>query len=223
MRKILEIGPPAEGLPVTKVRLRKPILRLQNFWQKGKFYESETLGYIRRNYSGGVFVDCGSSIGNHTLFFSMYCKPYFVVSIEPVESSLAHQKANLALNGIKNVHCFNVALSDKPGVGRMVKSKLEPWNEGMWNLEVGKGKREIATLDSLLKDISDITLIKLDIEGFELQALEGAKRILETQHPVLFIEGFPKRHVAQFSKFLSQFGYGNAKEVFKSMYEFKVK
>lgn len=220
---ILEIGPPAEGLPATKVQLRRPILRLQSFWQRGKFYENETLGYIYHNYSGGAFVDCGSSIGNHSLFFGMYCKPHSVISIEPVKKSLKHQKANLKLNGIKNIRYFNVALADKPGKGRMVKSKLEPWNEGMWNLELDdKGDIEIVTLDNLLRRIPNITLIKLDLEGFELQALEGARQTLTKHHPALFIETFPRQQKAKFTKFLRQFGYGGAKEVFKSMSEFRV-
>ncbi len=106
----------------------------------------------------------------------------------------------------------------------MVKSELEPWNEGMWNLELDdSGDIEIATLDNLLRRVPNITLIKLDLEGFELQALEGARQTLKKHHPVLFIETFPRQQKAKFTKFLRQFGYGDAKEVFKSMSEFRVK
>jgi protein O-GlcNAc transferase len=220
-----KLKPPASGLPDAKVKLRQPISRIQHFWQRGKFYEEKVLKYIYRNHSGGIFVDCGSSIGNHSLFFSMYCKPYFVVSIEPVRGSLSHQKDNLALNEVNNVHCFNVALSDRPGRGRMVRAAPVstakwPLNEGMWNLEPGKGSKEITTLDALLKDILDITLIKLDIEGFELLALEGARGLLTSQHPALFIEVYPERRLTQFGKFLSQFGYSNVTRVYKNMFEF---
>jgi protein O-GlcNAc transferase len=225
---IHELRPPARGLPRAKVLVKPPVARLQHFWQRGRFYEEDVLRYVYRNYSGGIFVDCGSSIGNHTLFFAMYCKPYFVVSVEPVKASLDHQWHNLALNGLRNVHCFNVAVNDRAGTGRMVKAEENPgarwpWNEGMWELELGKGKVEVTTLDLLLKDIAGVTLIKLDIEGYELKALQGARELLAREKPVLLIEAYPERRRRKFARFLVEFGYGRGKRVYKNMFEFKAK
>jgi len=218
-----------EDKPKAKVILKPPIERLQYFWERGRFYERQVLQYIHEHHRGGVFVDAGSNIGNHTLWFAMYCADV-VVSIEPVKSMMDWQLENLKLNGLDNVHTFNVALSDKAGLGQMVKAPEQPrarwpWNLGMWNLEEGDGPTRIVTLDSLLSEhgITGISLVKMDIEGFELKALAGATHLLEREHPVLFLEAYPKtrKRVCAFADFLRPFGYqGKRVPPYKNMIEF---
>lgn len=215
-----------QGEPKAKVIVKPPIERLQYFWQRGQFYESGMLQYIHERYHGGVFVDAGSNVGNHTLWFAMYCGAEVVISIEPVKLLFDWQLENLKLNGLDNVRTFNVALGDKPGVGQMVKAPPNPrarwpWTIGMWNLEPGDGPTRIVTLDGLLSkhDITGVSLVKIDIEGFELKALMGAKRLLERERPALFLEAYPRKHWREFADFLEPLGY-IGKHVYGNMYEF---
>lgn len=228
---VFELRPPDKGLSLAKVITRGEIERLQSRWKRHKFYEEDVLRHIYRNYSGGTFIDGGASIGNHTLFFAMYCADR-VVAVEPVESSRSHQTEILALNEANlraDVVQVDAALSDQHGWGRMVKAKpipgaKWPWNVGMWNFELGDWDIEALTLDAIVDqyDLQDVTLVKLDIEGFEARALRGAHELLSTQHPALFIEAYPQKRRREFEAILAPYGYGRGERIRTNMYEFKV-
>ncbi|NIS52913.1 MAG: FkbM family methyltransferase, partial [Phycisphaerae bacterium] len=82
-------------------------------------------------YKGGVFVDVGSAIGNHSLFFAKFCAPQHVISVEPVKANVERQRELYQLNDV-TVRVYQCALSDKPGTGMM-----EPFasrNLGQWKL-----------------------------------------------------------------------------------------
>ncbi len=188
---------------------------LQKWWRRQAFYEAGMLEWIRRHYSGGTFVDVGSCIGNHTLYFATFCDCERVISVEPVRSSFEHQCEVLALNGLLDkVTLLDVALSDEPGKGYM-----EPFtaagqvNAGMYQLGPAKGRSDdiwVTTLDAILERerVDDVTLVKIDVEFHELQVLRGAVKLLERQHPALFVELSPKgSYYADTVAFLSQFGY----------------
>lgn len=228
-RTICELKGP-KGAPKTKVTLKPPIQRLQSFWKRGRFYERDVLSYIHGHYQGGVFIDAGSNVGNHTLFFAMYCNPSLIISIEPVASYLEHQRENLALNGLGDkVHCFNVALSDASGKGKMVKSRANPrattwqWHQMMHELVEGEGPTVVTTLDELLPDVRGVTLLKIDVEGHELKALAGATKLLQRERPALFLEALTKKVGRGIAAFLQQFGYGPGKRVYPRLYEFRAR
>ncbi|NIP84985.1 MAG: hypothetical protein GTO03_05265, partial [Planctomycetales bacterium] len=73
---------------------------IQAHWLRGEFFETRLLEYIYWHFKGRVFVDVGSNIGNHTLFFAKFCRPKGVISIEPHAPSLAHQVEVLQTNGV---------------------------------------------------------------------------------------------------------------------------
>jgi FkbM family methyltransferase len=180
-------------------------------WRRGKFYEAAMLEHIWCSYGGKgqVFVDCGSSIGNHTLFFAKFCCSG-VVSVEPVKKSLDLQKKVIALNGLTNVQPLNFALSDRVGKGRM--EKLLPnspaWNQGMWRLVEGKGDIEVRTVDSIIQslNIPRVALVKIDVEFSELKVLRGAMQTIRRDHPVVFVEVTDKTR-QNVSEFMTGFGY----------------
>ena len=190
---------------------------LQKWWRRQTFYEHDMLQWIRRHYSGGTFVDVGSCIGNHTLYFAKFCGAARVISVEPVRSSFEHQREVLALNGLLDkVTMLNVALGEEPGKGHMESSApVGHNNAGMYQLgrALGHGDDvEIYTLETILElereRIDDVTLVKIDVEFHELQVLRGAARLLERQHPALFVELSPKgSYYADTVAFLERFGY----------------
>lgn len=190
---------------------------LQKSWRKQAFYEAGMLDWIRRHYSGGTFVDVGSCIGNHTLYFATFCDARRVISIEPVRSSFEHQREVLALNGLLDkVTLLNVALGEEPGRGHMGSSApVGHNNAGMYQLGPGLGQGddvEIYTLDTILEleqeQVNDVTLVKIDVEYHELPVLRGAVRLLERQHPALFVELSPAgSYYADTVAFLERFGY----------------
>lgn len=88
--------------------------------------------------------------------------------------------------GIKNLTCFNQALSAE--IGQDVSMYLDPGemgNSGAYYIKPG-GTIKTTTIDSLL--IDDLDLIYLDIEGAETDALKGAKNSIDKCRPVIGIE-----------------------------------
>lgn len=215
-----------------RVRIRPPIEHLQRSWDQGHFFEQELLEYIHQHFRGGIFIDIGSAIGNHTLFFAKFCNPDLVISIEPVRSQVSQQREILRLNRLQSkVKVLTLALSDSQGWGRMEHFGT---NLGMFQLieeegastpekvtyrrrlkelayRFGLGNRvPIRTLDSVIRQSSlsgKITLIKIDVERHEVPVLKGAGQVLARESPVLFIEllGGSAHHPV--ISFLREFGY----------------
>jgi len=205
-----------------EVIIKLPIEHLQSFWQNGEFFEQVMLEHIYTRYRGGTFIDIGSAIGNHTLFFAKFCNPSRVISIEPVKAQVEHQMEILALNNVQDkVQILNVALSETPGIGAM---EHFAGSLGQFRLLRGEGDIKVDTLDNVVKELglSDITLIKIDVEQHEMPLLRGAVETLTKESPGLFIE-IVAQSVTPFDKFLSQFGYKRVSERFPraNAYEFR--
>ena len=175
-------------------------------WRKGVYYEQRMLQHIKHNYQGGTFIDAGSCLGNHTLWFAKHCNAH-VISIEPIYQSLALQVKILDMNKlIGNVTILNVALSDKDGYGAMVRFGD---SVGHWKLTDDDCQTKVKTLDTIVDDLSlgDIKVVKLDIEWSEIAALKGATNLIKTQHPTFFIESNTNEEVEQIMSILGPHGY----------------
>lgn len=139
-------------------------------------------------FKEGIFLDVGANLGNHTLFFSkiMGKKCY---SFEPNDQVYSALVQNIKLNALEEkVKCFNTALGRQSGKAS-IRSVLEN-NLGSTTLEVQKedGEIDVKTLDSMIVKNESIALIKIDVEGFEFEVLEGAKETIKTHKPILLIE-----------------------------------
>lgn len=174
-------------------------------WENGRFYEQKMLEHIYKNYSGGTFIDAGSALGNHSMFFAKFCKCK-VLSIEPILSSIQKQLEMVEMNGLgfKTI-MVNTAVSNYNGAG-----KMHHFGEavGLWRLEAGE-EVDVTTIDTLVSryKLDDVTLLKLDIEGSEYKALEGAVNLLQEQHPSVFVEVNEDHELKRVRAFLSRFGY----------------
>ena len=76
-----------------------------------------------------------------------------------------------------------------------------------------QGNVKSTTLDYLLSDCKEpIAFIKLDIEGCELQALQGSTTIIEKYKPVIAAEAFGDQEKTELVQFLKQYGYSIVKK-----------
>lgn len=185
------------------VVIKGPIYQ-QKFWLKGQFYEQKMLNYIHQHYHGGTFIDGGACIGNHTLWFAAYCAAQ-VIAVEPVACNVAYLRKNLALSNLESkVTIVEAALGNRPGLGSM-----EHFGRFHSHYSLTNGDDIIVTtLDEVAKKAKyPISLIKLDIEGGELAALEGALDLINKQEPGLFIELKTKPEQDSVKQFLSKLGY----------------
>jgi FkbM family methyltransferase len=161
---------------------------IQRVWlKKHRFYENRLLEYIYWHYKGRVFVDVGSYLGNHTLFFAAFCEPKHVISVEPDPNSIQHQKENLSLNNLhRRITYHECAISNREG-----RASLKSWDErygAATNRLVPGDDVAVTTLDTLLADVKHINFIKIDVEQHELEALQGAEETLSRERPCLFVE-----------------------------------
>jgi protein O-GlcNAc transferase len=122
------------------------------------FYEQKLLNHIKQNIKGGLFIDVGANIGNHTCFFSMFCADK-VISIEPVTENYNLIIENINDNNLQNVTTLNNALSNKI---THYKYELIPKNMGMCNMIESNEGIESITPENL--DTQDLKLLKIDCE-----------------------------------------------------------
>ena len=204
--------------------------RFQSIWAKGEFFEYQVLEHIRDCYSnsGGTFIDAGSQLGNHALFFAKFCNIDRVIAIEPVEFMCRWQRQIYALNDVADrIHVHNCALSNKGGRGKM--ERFGP-NLGQFHLMPGNEVR-VETLDSIVdrEHADDVNIVKLDVEQHELRVLQGAARLLSEQKPALFIEIWDREKYpddySTVTQFLAGFGYEQVGSMFEigKVYEFAVR
>jgi FkbM family methyltransferase len=162
--------------------------------------ELELLGLFIK--PGDVVIDVGANIGTHTVFFAQRSGPTGqVFAFEPQRIVFQTLCANLALNGLLNVHAFQAAASRAPGsIAVPPVSYAEPGNYGGVGLggevaDPGAGatageRVPVMTLDGLAiaGGPARCRLLKIDVEGMELDVLEGARALVETTRPIVYVE-----------------------------------
>lgn len=128
-----------------------------------------------------VYFDCGAKDGDTALAFRQACKGKYkkIVTFEPDEENFDQMQKNLA--DVPNVICVNA------GVGETEATLAFNGNVGGHSSfqKTGKSLAKIVPLDRYINE--NPTLIKMDIEGFELSALMGAQAILRKHRPKLAI------------------------------------
>jgi FkbM family methyltransferase len=129
--------------------------------------------------AGETFIDVGGFNGYNSLEFIKCCPEYSSIHLfEPEPEN--YLKCTEALQGRPNIYCHPHGLSDKKQTLR-----LEPLGSGSKISATGSICIEVDRLDDVLQDRFKPTLIKMDIEGAEMFAIEGAKHTITTYHPRL--------------------------------------
>jgi len=175
---------------VDLIRRRNSIFMSRDVW--GSAIENATLAlYSAVLHPGCVAVDVGANIGDHTAALATVCKDTGrVFAFEPVPDLLAKAKSR---NGVfSNVEFIDKAVT-KSG-GNHVDFYYFPVEHGLSGLRDRAGvsgrtmiTAETTTLDAEIGD-ARVDLIKLDIEGAEFDALQGATKILSQSSPLIVFE-----------------------------------
>jgi FkbM family methyltransferase len=163
---------------------------LQRHMAAEREYEPEVswiYSYLLR--TGDTFIDGGAHIGYLTLLASSCVGPAGSVhSFEPVSSTHAALARNVERNRATNVRLNQMALGPRTGTLDL-ELPIDPDGEGIlaWGataIQVGRGALErvpMTTLDEYAEraGLRSVRLLKLDLEGAELGALEGARGLLK--------------------------------------------
>lgn len=177
---------------------------ITNFLAMGSFYEKELLKFILDEYGrGGVYVDIGAFIGNHTAFFATLCRADHVIAVEPSPASFKLLQHNVSTLRLSRVELHNVATGDRDGYVQVLPPP--PGNRGMTAVDAASdGTIKIVRADSLIS--MPPKLIKIDTEGWGVRTLHGAVQTIREHHPVVVIEPKPEP-VELVSEFLGTYGY----------------
>jgi len=165
-------------------------------WWGGETYECIQTQYFKSLVRpGDVFFDIGSNIGYYSLTAAPLVGPGGkIYAFEPAAQQFTLLKGNIARNGLGQVEPVQLALSDCSGPG--VLHLDDVFNTGSAALRRGTaaGPHEETVTCTTLDDFVDsrhldrIDVMKIDVEGFEMNVLRGGCRTLERLRPTLLIE-----------------------------------
>ena len=153
-----------------------------------------------------VFYDVGANVGFYSLMAAVINDRGKVYAFEPLPENLNYLRRHIELNRISNIEVLPLAIANvegsalfKPGEVRET-GRLGP--DG--NLQV-----QVTTLDALLQreEIAPPHCIKMDIEGGELRALEGAKGSFTKYRPRLFLSTHSRELYAECCRLLTAWNY----------------
>jgi FkbM family methyltransferase len=132
-------------------------------------------------------VDVGANIGYYTMLAARRVKK--VYAIEPDKKCFEILKKNIEENNLKNVVLINKAASDKKEKKYLIRDEK---NQGNSKIIDKNGEIVFAeTLDNMLVNEQYISLIKIDVQGWEPEVIEGAKKTIKRNWPTIFLEYTP--------------------------------
>jgi FkbM family methyltransferase len=178
----------------------------KHFVLHNKFYELDLLSRIREIHKRDtIIVDVGANIGNHTVFFSKIMRAK-VVAFEPFPLARSILIKNVHVNGCLDVSVSEKALGEVSGAASA--GVFDPRNIGTVCVSADtSGDLVMGRLDDSVAALANIGVIKIDIEGGELNVLKGAQEILRRCHPELFIEAHSERQREELRRYLEPFSY----------------
>lgn len=164
--------------------------------RRGGIYEHYIFDYIKEKLKvkGTTIIDVGANFGFHTLQFAdLVGDSGKICSFEPQRLVYYQLCGNVILNGHENVFPYNVALSDETNILKMENLQYHSENDiniGNAHLDacydLGYNLVNVRDLDSF--EFDNVSVLKIDVQGYEPRVLDGAKQTILKNKPVIFIE-----------------------------------
>lgn len=175
----------------------------------GAYEPAELSTVIQAIRPGTTFIDVGANVGYFTLA-AAYARPDADVhAVEPIPDNADRLDTHLAGSGIRNVTVHRTAA----GTGTD-DLWLDATSDGAFAHEVspdhqGAIRAKQTTLDLLWGSLGrpEVSAIKVDVEGAELEVLRGASELLARDKPVLLIEVVDQEVLRELNIVLGPLGY----------------
>ena len=146
-----------------------------------------------------IFIDVGAHMGTYTINLAPYCK--HVYSFEAQKMTYYQLCGGIALNELENVTAYNYGIGNKEESHQMKTLQITTEDGGGTTLDeevINSTKRPVINkLDIEMRSIDDfnindnIGLIKIDVEGYELNVIKGAEDTLKRcNYPPLLFEAW---------------------------------
>lgn len=149
--------------------------KIARCWKAGYAYEKPLLDHIRDQHYTGTAVDAGANMGNHTIWLAGVCG-LDTAAFEPLWHRALQR--NVDLNELQDkVDVHPVALGAE-------RTNADHIRKGA--LRTGQGELTVIPLDDY--QLSEVSVIKIDIEGMEPAMLAGAEKTIAAWRPDIYAE-----------------------------------
>ena len=175
----------------------------------GEYCEGEIELFRQVIQPGSVVVEVGANIGPHTVFLARQVTAQgMVIAFEPQRVVFQTLCANLALNSIRNVHCFQQAVG--AARGSITVPAIDYTRAGNFGgVSMGSHTSGEQVPLSRLDDLNPpaCQFLKIDVEGMEKEVLEGAANMIAQFKPVIYLENDKAEKVDSVLRHLDSLGY----------------
>lgn len=150
--------------------------------------------------TGPSFVDVGANVGLIAVPMARALAPHDgrVLAIEPVAANLERLQASAQLNGLRNLGTVACAVGAEPGSVTLTREAAFGQTSGNAVIDTGtpvvrRGVQTasvpVRTLDEILDEAGgEWNVVKIDCEGFDVNVIKGAARLLQEQRPIVWAE-----------------------------------
>ncbi len=158
-------------------------------------FEPTLMPYFRLERSGTTFFDIGANYGYWSRFVLVDSRTrgvsdVSIVSFEPVPLSYDLLVANMKYvqEANDNIRCEQMAVSEQSGTCFMNPSNSDPGSAFV--SDSGSIECNSTSIDAYVeaRQIKNISLMKIDVEGFEMRVLQGARRTILRDRPLIVCE-----------------------------------
>jgi FkbM family methyltransferase len=156
-------------------------------------WETETLDFLRQRLRpNDVVVEIGANIGAHTLVMAQFVGPGGTVyAFEPTEYASRKLQRNIELNhGIANIvlrrELVTNGMADLPRRNIRSSWKLKPDSQ----IPTEAVSASATSIDefAVTEGIDQLSLLKIDVDGYDFKVLQGARETLTRLRPTIFVE-----------------------------------
>jgi FkbM family methyltransferase len=172
----------------------------------GTYEPEQTNLFIKSMKKGAVFFDVGAHAGYYTLLSSkLVGEQGRVFAFEPNPRNYASLENHIKVNRVTNAKLVNKAVADNNGFAMFEGGG----GSGTGHLsEQGSFRVELVTLDSFCTNSGLIpNFIKIDVEGAEMLVFHGARSIISSHHPTIFLSTHGKEIHNECCRHLKSLGY----------------
>lgn len=194
--------------------------------ESSKAWEKHISKELKKYYKEGTnMIDIGANYGCHSLFMGNHLRnlnkggKIYAFDIQPKILDLL--KENVAINNLQNyIDILGYGLGNKEETKEMILPKDYDHNPNPGGLSLlnnniddkyEKINVQLKKLDDL--GLNNISVIKIDVEGFELEAFEGGKQTIINQKPVIIFEIWPQNKQKYFDWIQKNFPFYNIEHI----------